>query len=373
MLRSILYLLSSIFYPRSSILYPLLATTQTDHMLNQQKQIDPIVELTPAANEPTQTGIVRVRHSPRAPMMVFILLCGIWGSTWIFIKMGLRDLPPISFAGIRFVIAVFLLAPLIIARRPQLPRTWSDWKLLMLTGVLAFTLNYGLLFWGEQHTSSGLAALLQATIPLFGMLFAHYYLPSERVTLRKLAGSLIGLAGVGLIFANQMSVEWPLGFEGSLSIVFGALCVAYSNVLVKARARHFDPSILAAGQMFFGLIPLLAIGFAREGSPLTFHWTPLALFSLLYLALVGSSLAFFLYYWLVRHMDVTKTMLIALVTPLIAVVIGMVAAGESLSWRIALGGVGILAGIRIINATPSVSRRKPRIAGDETAYARERS
>src|SRR6266508_4121325 len=100
--------------------------------------------------------------------LVWFLLCGIWGSTWLFIKLGLADLPPITFAGIRFLIAATILFCLIAVRRLSLPRNRGDWILLAVTGVLAFSLNYGLLFWGEQHISSGLASLLQATIPAFG-------------------------------------------------------------------------------------------------------------------------------------------------------------------------------------------------------------
>src|SRR6185436_1169770 len=114
--------------------------------------------------------------------VVWLLLCLIWGSTWLFIKLGLDDLPPFTFAGIRFVIASAILFAIIKARRLSLPRKRSDWMLLAITGVLSFSLNYGLLFWGEQYISSGLAALLQATIPAFGLVIAHFYLPGEQMS-----------------------------------------------------------------------------------------------------------------------------------------------------------------------------------------------
>jgi drug/metabolite transporter (DMT)-like permease len=319
------------------------------------KAVEP--DTTPASAAPAEAATLVAAGAPRsdargskAPVAVWLLLCVIWGSTWMFIKLGLQDLPPISFAGIRFVIAAALLMVVVAARRARLPRGWADWRMLMTTGVLAFTLNYGLLFWGEQHVSSGLAALLQASIPLFGMVIANYYLPDERMTARKLSGTLLGMAGVGLIFSNEISLNGRLAAQGSIAILAGALGVAYANVLVKARARHLDPAVLAAGQMFFGLIPLLAVGFALEGSPLGFRWTALAVVSLLYLVLVGSVLAFLLYYWLVKRVDVTKTMLISLVTPLIAVTLGMLVLGEQLTWRIAAGGAAIISGIAIVVA-----------------------
>lgn len=280
--------------------------------------------------------------------LVWLLLCGIWGSTWLFIKLGLEDLPPLSFAGIRFVIASMVLVGLISVRRLPLPRDRSDWSLLATTGVLAFGLNYGLIFWGEQYISSGLAALLQATIPAFGLLIAHFYLPAEPMTPGKLFGTVMGIVGVGVIFSDQLTFVGPRALGGSLALVGSSICVAYANVLVKARAKHFDPTMLAGGQMIFGLVPLVLIGISVEGNPFSFRWTPMAIFALLYLAIVGSVIAFVLYYWLVRRMDVTKTMLIALVTPVVAVVLGMVVLNEEVSWRLAAGGGLIILGIGLI-------------------------
>jgi drug/metabolite transporter (DMT)-like permease len=279
---------------------------------------------------------------------VWLLLACIWGSTWLFIKLGLEDLPPFTFAGIRFVIAAVVLAVIIAARRAPLPRRSSDWWLVGVTGVLAFTVNYGLLFWGEQYVSSGLAAVLQATIPLFGLIIAHYHLPAERMTAAKLIGVALGVAGVGLIFSDQMTVEGGRAVWGGVAIVVGAFAAAYCNVLIKARGGEIDPAVLAGGQMVFGLVPLLAVGLATEGNPMDFHWTRLAVVSIFYLALVGSSIAFMLYYWLVRNMAVTNTMLIALVTPVVAVMLGMIVRGEAVNWRIATGGASILFGIGII-------------------------
>jgi drug/metabolite transporter (DMT)-like permease len=280
--------------------------------------------------------------------LVWLLLCGIWGSTWLFIKLGLSDLPPFTFAGIRFVIACAILFLLIAARGIPLPRQRRDWLLLGVTGLLTFSLNYGFVFWGEQYISSGLAALLQSTMPAFGLLLAHLYLPQERMTLLRIVGVVMGIVGVGVIFSNQLSVSGPRALAGSAALVLSALSGAYSNVLVKAKAKHLDPSVTAAGQMLVGLVPLLALGFLFEGNPLRFHWTTRALISVLYLAIVGTVIAFVLYYWLIQHMDVTKTLLISLITPVVAVILGMLVLSEQLTWRTLAGGAMIISGIGLI-------------------------
>ncbi len=292
--------------------------------------------------------------------IVWLVLCGIWGSTWLFIKLGLADLPPLTFAGIRFVIASLILTALVVARRARIPSTRRDWTLIMVSGVLTFTCNYGLVFWGEQHISSGLAALLQSTFPAFGLVIAHFYLPHERLTLAKVGGVLLGVFGVAVIFSNQLSIAGRMALLGAIALVLSAFFGAYGNVLVKAYVGHIDPAALAAGQMICGFIPLLIVGISIEGNPLRFHWTKMAWVSLFYLVLVGSVIAFNLYYWLVRHMHVTNTMLIGLVTPVVAVSLGMLVLHEKLGWRTLAGGACIIAGLSLI-----VVRRSEREAAAE--------
>jgi drug/metabolite transporter (DMT)-like permease len=127
-------------------------------------------------------------------------------------------------------------------------------------------------------------------------------------------------------------------------------------VLVKTYGLNLHSSMLAAGQMLFGLIPLLLIGIPLEGNPLKHHWTGVAVFSLLYLAIVGTVIAFVLYYWLLHNMDVTKTMLISLITPVTAVILGMLVLKEKMHWRTFIGGAMIIAGIGLIVVRKS---RKP--------------
>ena len=168
------------------------------------------------------------------------------------------------------------------------------------------------------------------------------------MTPAKIFGVVMGVAGVGVVFSNQLKVAGPRALAGCAALVFGSACAAYANVLVKARGNNLDPAILAGGQMVFGLVPLLAVGILLEGNPLQFHWSRMAIIALFYLAIVGSVVAFLSYYWLVQHMDVTKTMLIALVTPVIAVALGVMVLHEELNWRTFAGGAMIMSGIGLV-------------------------
>jgi drug/metabolite transporter (DMT)-like permease len=278
-------------------------------------------------------------------IFAWLTLCMIWGSTWLFIKLGLRDLPPFTFVGIRFLLATCILGLIIYFRKIPLPKDRRDWVFMAWTGFLCFTVNYGLVFWGEQYISSGLAALLNATMPFFGMFIAHHYLPAERITPIKIGGVLLGIVGVGLIFSNQLHLQGTLALLASIGIVVGALVAAFANVLIKLRGKYIDPTILSAGQMLFGFPPLLLIGMLTEGNPFHLKWTPLAITSLLYLTILGSCVAFMLYFWMLQRIKVTNALLLLLVMPLIAVTLGKLINGEELTWRILAGGACIISGV----------------------------
>jgi drug/metabolite transporter (DMT)-like permease len=280
--------------------------------------------------------------------LAWITLCIVWSSTWLAIKIGLRDLPPISFVAIRFVIAIAVLVAVSLGRSKLLPPRRSDYAVLAFTGVLMFGLNYTLLFWAELHVSSGLAAVLQATIPMFGMLFAHWLLPDEPLRLPKLIGALIALGGVALICARLLDFSGPLAFWGGVAIVFGAASAAFSNVALKARAIRLAPAMLAAWQMIFGTAPLLVLGFLVDGNPARFRWSTMSIFCLLYLAIVGSALTFLLLYWLLPRMTVTNLQTIALITPPGAVMLGWWIGGENFPLWSLFGAAFVLLGVWLI-------------------------
>ena len=135
--------------------------------------------------------------------------------------MGLRDLPPISFVALRFVIAVAVLLAISVGRVRLLPARRADFTLLAYTGVLMFAVNYALLFWAELYVSSGLSAVLQATIPIFGMVFAHFILPGEPLRWQRVAGALVAICGVAVICSRLLDFGGLLAFWGGVAVVFG--------------------------------------------------------------------------------------------------------------------------------------------------------
>jgi drug/metabolite transporter (DMT)-like permease len=287
----------------------------------------------------------------------WLTLCIVWSSTWLAIKVGLRDLPPISFVAIRFLIAIIVLLAVSIGRTRLLPLRRSDYAVLATTGVLMFAVNYTLLFWAELHVSSGLAAVLQATIPMFGLIFAHWMLPDEPLRFQKLAGVIIAIGGVTVICARLLGFNGPLAFWGGVAVVFGAGSAAFANVLVKARSIQLAPAMLAAWQMIFGTAPLLVLGFAVDGNPARFHWTTMSVFCLIYLAVIGSALTFLLLYWLLPRLTVAQLQSISLITPPGAVMLGWLLGGETFPISSLFGTALVLAGVWMIFRKAKVPAR----------------
>jgi drug/metabolite transporter (DMT)-like permease len=278
---------------------------------------------------------------------VWVVVCTIWGSTWAFIKIGVADLPPITFASARFLVAIVLLGTIVLLRRQPWPSR-ADIGLLVKTGLLQFFVNYALIFWAEKQISSGMTAVLQSTVPLFGFLMAHYTLHSERMTANRMAGLLIGMAGIVIIFSDELHFGSTIAALAAAGVLVSAIAVSYSNILVKKHATGISTMSLVLWQMIVGFVPLLMLALITEGNPLSITWTTKSLLATLYLASIGSVLAFVLYYWLVQRMKVTTTQLISLVTPVMAVIVGAVFLDEAITPRLLIGASAILLGIAVI-------------------------
>ena len=293
--------------------------------------------------------------------IVWIILCLIWGTTWIFIKIGLEDLPPVTFASARFILAAAVLFPIIRWRGFPLPKSASEWKLIALTGFLQFSVNYSTVFWSEQYISSGLAAVLQAMITVFGLVLAWIFLPAEKIDRQKILAVGLGIIGVAVIFSEQLRVDNFMAFVGSAAIVVGAYAAAQASILVKARGTGLHPASLVFAQMICGLPALMIYSITAEGNPLLLNWSTKAVFSVVYLTFLGTIAAFWLYYWLLVRIESTRAMMISLVTPLIAVAAGSIFLGERMPPMAGLGGILILLAIGLVvfrrRAVPASSRQ----------------
>ena len=293
----------------------------------------------------------------------FAMLCAIWGSTWLAIKVGLEGAPPFLSAALRFVIASLILSAAAFLLRRALPRNRGEWTLIVFVGLVLFTADYGLIYWGENNgVESGLSAILFATMPLQTALFAQALLRGERLTVPKVAGILIGFGGILVIFRGQLTTAGPEKFFPMLAIVLSATCAAVSTVAIKRWGHDLDPVAFNAGAMGVGAVSLAAVSLVA-GEPWAVPSWPAGLGAILYLALLGSVIAFVVYLRLLKTFEATAMSYVALITPIVAVFLGFSLGNEILD-PIALAGAAVtLAGIYISTSKRASALLRPRTAG----------
>jgi len=284
------------------------------------------------------------------PGLVFGSLCFVWGSTWLAIKVGLGSLPPLTFAGLRFIAAFGLLLALALARRIEFPRDGESWRVMLFLGLTQIAFPYAFTFWGEQYMTAGLTALLFATGPFFVVVFAHFMIPGERVTAWKLIGMLVSFIGVTIIFSQELMLS-ANSFWGGVAVIASSGSAACANVVGKKYSLSINSTANVVVQMGIGALLLTAAGVALErGAPMNFGQT--SVFAVLYLAVVGSAFGFIALYWLFTRMEVTKTSLFAFITPIVAVLLGWILLGERVDPNVAVGGSLILVGVVLVNRAP---------------------
>jgi len=285
--------------------------------------------------------------------LAFGLVCLIWGTTWAAIQIGLRGIPPFSGVAIRFAIASAVLFVVAWATGVRVGRTRRERRLWLVNGVLSFIIAYGVVYWSEQWIPSGLAAVLFATYPLFVAIVGHFALPNEGVSSRELVGIAVGFGGVGVIFSEDVTA---LGgrevYLAALVMLISPLAAAFGTVAVKRWGSGIHPFSLAGGPMAVasGVMGILAVWLERTR---TFIWNFDSIGSVLYLAICGSAVAFFLYYWLLSILPAKRLALTAYIIPLVAVLVGMLR-GESLHSQVLMGGALVVTGVAL-----AVGRRRP--------------
>ena len=281
----------------------------------------------------------------------FALLCAIWGSTWMVIKVGYGGLGPFNVAGLRFLLAGLVFAALVPLLKARWPRGRVEWTLVAFVGATLFALDYGLIYWGEQFIDSGLTAILFATMPLLTALGAHLYLPAERLTARKLAGTLVAFLGVVALFADRLRLDPSLALP-MLAIVGSAAFGAASTIAIKRHGHDLHPAALNAPAMLAGA-GILFLASLAAGHGLGLPRDAPTWGAVTYLVLAGSVVTFLLYFWLMKTWSATTMSFVAIFTPAIALLLGFLVLDERPTVWTAVGAVLILGGVTLALRRPA--------------------
>ena len=276
---------------------------------------------------------------------IFGMLCAIWGSTWLVIRIGLESTPPFFAAAMRFALAVVVLIPLMIWRRSKFPRGRTEWALVAFVGVFLYAGDYGFIYWGEGNgVASGLSAVLFSTFVLQTAVAAHVLLPAERLTAQKIAGIGLGFAGILLIFRNELSSVGVGTAFPMLAIVLAATCAAVSAGAAKRWGHDTDPISFTGLSMVVGTAGLAAVSLITR-EPWSVPPWPAGILAIVYLALAGSVVTFVSYWWLLKRVEATTVSYIGMVIPIVAVLLGVTVGNEAVDVLTAVGATVTLAGI----------------------------
>jgi drug/metabolite transporter (DMT)-like permease len=274
----------------------------------------------------------------------------VWGSTYIFIRVGVHAMPPLLFAAIRFFTAGFLLVVWTLARRQTWP-TARQWGSICLLGALIFVGDYGLLFWAELKVPSGVTAVIMATIPVFIATAEILLLRTQRLTVQLGGALVIGLAGVAALMNRSLNLGGePISTIGATALIVASIFWSVASVLTRRLPLPPSKVLSAGAQMLVGGA-MLAVISAALGDMRGFHASAIsgkAWFALVYLIVMGSIVGFTAYVWLISHESPTKVGTYAYVNPLVAVLLGYFVAGEPLGLRTVLGTVLVLASVLLI-------------------------
>jgi drug/metabolite transporter (DMT)-like permease len=283
-------------------------------------------------------------------VLAYTLLCLIWGSTWLVIKVGYGDLGPFNVAAVRFLLAgllFVLLVPILGARWPQ---GRGEWLLVLWVGAILFAADYGLIYWAEQRLDSGLTAIIFAVLPVMTSVAAHFYLDTERLTTQKLLGTVIAFSGVVTLFADHTTIDTSQN-RSMAAVLVAALCATTTMLATKRYGSKLHPAALNAPAMLIGAVILFIVAWV-SGEDLRLP-SGGAVGAVLYLALAGSVVAFLIFFWLLKTWTATTMSLINVVTPLVAIVLGFLFRAERPTAWTGVGGTLILAGVLLTTVRKS--------------------
>jgi drug/metabolite transporter (DMT)-like permease len=305
-------------------------------------------------------------------LLAFAIIYFVWGSTFLAIRIGVREVPPFLLAGMRFFVAGIALYVWMRLKGEASP-TPREWGAATILAILIFVIDYGCLFWAERRVPSGIAAVMMATIPAFMAISEILILRTQRPTPRLAAALLIGLAGVAVLMSRSLALgQAPIDTAGACALIVGAIAWSLASALTRklplpsAKAMSSGAQMLTGGSLLF-----LAAALAGEFRGFRIQAVSRnAWFALAYLIVAGSIIGFTAYVWLIHHESPTKVGTYAYVNPVVAVLVGYFLGGEAIGPRTILGTLLVLVSVIVITTARTKSHAAPLLPRNDAAVRR---
>ncbi len=289
--------------------------------------------------------------------LVYVVLCIIWGSTWLTIRFGLESLTPLVSAGMRFSLASIFIFILMKIKSVSLQKDSVSIRLYLLMGFFSFVIPFGLVYWAEQFVPSGMASVLFAVYPFFVLIFSFLRMPSEPIGSYKIIGTVLGFSGIVVIFSESFDLNFTDYLLGMFACVLSGTMQAWIAVSIKKFGHHLHPLSMNFVPMVIAGISMLLIGVFFEDLS-TIRFDENAILSIIYLAFFGSVITFTSFYWLLKRINVVIISLIAFITPVVALILGYIIYNEELSTSYFIGSAMVLGGLIWANLKNLLKLRK---------------
>jgi drug/metabolite transporter (DMT)-like permease len=280
-------------------------------------------------------------------LLLLLILGSIWGTSFLFIKIVVSEIGPLTLVAGRLGLAALSMGVILWRRRVPIPRERRIWWGYAVVGLLNGALPFALISWGEQFIPSGWAALLQAATPIFTILFAHILTRDDRIDPRKAVGVVTGFAGVALLMWPEVRGGLNASAWGMLAVVASSASYALASIFARVRLQGQLPMASAAGQFTMGFLYILPLAFAFE-QPLTITPSWQALASWITLSLLGTVIAYVIYFALLARTSATFTTMVTYIVPINGLILGALVLGEPLSPLVLISLGLVIAGVLMV-------------------------
>lgn len=280
----------------------------------------------------------------------YAFICLVWGSTWLAIKFGLNTLTPFISAGLRFLIASIIIITVVKIYGTEFHFDSQSIKLYLFMGFFSFLLPFWLVYWAEQYIPSGLTSVLFGFYPFSVFIFSIFLLDNTEVDKFKFLSIILGFIGVGIIFWDGIFNNVENHLLGIAAVLLSATIQGSVSVVIKKWGGYLHPFAMNGPPLFIAGISMISLSFIFEDSS-KWIFTDAAIYSIVYLSVFGTILAFTTYYWLLKRINAVLLSLSSFITPIIAVFLGYLFLGEMLSQKVFIGTILVLTGIIFGNFT----------------------
>lgn len=296
----------------------------------------------------------------KAEWLLFLSLSAVWGSSFLWIKIAVQDVGPFTLVAWRLLFGSVGMGLVLWFNKTSLPRSGVTWRDLAALGLVNTALPFVLISWGEQTIDSAVASILISTVPLFTLVIAHLFLQDDPMTLRRVAGLLIGFGGVLTLMSRDLDGGFEAGLAGQFAVLGAALSDASGAVFARLRLRYVHPFVQAFAPMAVADAVVWSFAWPVEGGALV-PAVPITWLALLWLGLLGSCLAYILYFSLLQRVGPTRTTMVTYLIALFGVALGVIFLNEPLDARLVGGGALVVVGIAVVNWRPR-QRERPGVA-----------